>query len=165
VTSNTTTPSQFCHVTVPWSAGTQVKFSGSYPLPWDVQASATFQNLPGIPINSSYVASNAQVASSLGRNLASCGTAVTCTTTITLTNALTAPFSQFENRLNQLDVRFAKIVRVRGVRFNAMFDMYNLLNASTILTEVTTFSTTNTYLRPTSILAPRLFKFGVDISF
>src|SRR5262249_49939978 len=59
----------YCDVVPPWSAGTQIKLNGLYPLPWDTEVSAVFQNLPGIPISANYVATNAQVAPSLGRNL------------------------------------------------------------------------------------------------
>jgi hypothetical protein len=40
----------FCKQISPWRGQTQVKFATIYPLPWDLEAAATFQNLPGIPI-------------------------------------------------------------------------------------------------------------------
>lgn len=167
VTSTTTTPTQFCHYDIPWIEGTQVKFNGNYPLPWwGIQASFTYQNTPGYPFNTSYVATNAQIAPSLGRNLSACGTANPCNTTVTLTNALYSPYSVHEDRLNQLDLRLAKKFLIKeklGVKFN--FDVYNITNSSTILTEATTYNTTNSYLRPTSILGPRMFKLGTNVSF
>jgi hypothetical protein len=163
VSGNATTPTQFCHYVIPlWSGGGQVKFAASYPLPWwGVQTSATFQNLSGIPINTSYVATNAQIAPSLGRNLSS-GAA-----SETLSNALYSPFSQFEGRLNQLDLRFTKVFKPfkERVQIKANFDVYNIFNASTILAETTTYNPTNSYLKPTSILGPRMFKIGTNISF
>ena len=60
----------FCDVSPPWSAGTQVKFLVVYPLPWDLQTSATYQNIPGIQITATYPASSAEIAPSLGRPLA-----------------------------------------------------------------------------------------------
>ena len=50
---------QFCHNTPPFFRP-QFKFAGVYPLPWDLQASATFQSLPGVPYTASYAVSNAQ---------------------------------------------------------------------------------------------------------
>jgi hypothetical protein len=44
--------SQFCKITEPWAAQTQVKLSGSYPLPWGSTVSAVFQNLPATSANS-----------------------------------------------------------------------------------------------------------------
>jgi hypothetical protein len=44
----------FCRTVNPFSAQTQVKLSGVYPLPWwGIQASAAFQNLAGIPLAAS----------------------------------------------------------------------------------------------------------------
>ena len=86
-----------------------MKFSGVLPLPWDFQASAVFQNLPGVPVNTSYVATNAQIAPSLGRNLAACGASVTCNAAVTIP-ALYAPDTKFEHRLTQVDFRLTKIV-------------------------------------------------------
>lgn len=171
VISNTTTPTQFCHVTLSFQGQSQVKFAGSYPLPikrWHlngIQAALTYQNVAGYPFNTSYVATNAQIAQSLGRNLSACGSTNPCSTTVTLTNALYAPFSQAESRLNQTDLRFAKVFRAKRVSIKANFDVYNVFNANTIITENTTYSATNSYLRPTSILGPRLFKLGTNISF
>src|SRR5712691_629335 len=70
----------FCNVARPWSSSTQVKFSVVYALPWDFQASSIYQNIPGVPIRASYVATDAEIRPSLGRNLAACPsqTAATC---------------------------------------------------------------------------------------
>ena len=73
-----------CRVTPPWSAETQVKFLLVYPLPWDFRASAVYQNLPGLPVQASYVARNAEIAPSLGRNMGSCRGAAVCNATVTL---------------------------------------------------------------------------------
>ena len=62
-----------CHVVTPFKAQTQVKLNGSYPLPGDFVVSGTFQNLSGPPIEANYPATNAEIAPSLGRNLAACG--------------------------------------------------------------------------------------------
>jgi hypothetical protein len=159
---NPNTPAQFCSFTTPWGSESQMKASFSYPLPWSgIETSLVFQNLPGAPFNSSYVATNAQIASSLGRPPAS-GAA-----TVTLNNALYAPFSEAEGRLNQLDLRFTKVFKSMSdrLKIRANFDIYNIGNASTILGVNATYSTTTTYLRPTGILGGRLFKFGTSITF
>ena len=100
----------FCgDVPPPWSAGTQLKCAVIYPLPWwGLQPSVNVQNLPGAPILATYVAPNAEVARSLGRNLAACPTETgACTATANI--PLIAPFSQFEDRLTQVDLRITKI--------------------------------------------------------
>src|SRR5712691_9529371 len=90
----------FCQVSPPFLA--DLKLSGSYPLPWGgVQLSATIQSSPGSPMAATYVATNAQIAPSLGRNL-SAGANGTATT------QLVAPGTLFDDRLNQVDFRVTK---------------------------------------------------------
>jgi hypothetical protein len=146
----------FCHVTPPWSAGTQVKLNGIYPLPYDFQVSATFQNLPGLPITASETLTNAQVAPALGRNLAA-GTGGTVAV------GLIPPMTMFEDRLTQVDARVTKIVHVGAARFKAMVDLYNLFNANTIVNENFTYGTS--WLHPTALLGGRLLKFGAQFDF
>lgn len=64
---------RFCHNETPFLA--QYKFCGSYALPWDVQISGTLQSFGGGPIQASATFTNAQIAPSLGRSLASGATA------------------------------------------------------------------------------------------
>ena len=75
-------PIDQCHQEQPYL--TQVKFIGSFELPWQWNVSAAYQNnynttstapnlLPGQPrmgISANWVATNAQIAPELGRNLA-----------------------------------------------------------------------------------------------
>jgi hypothetical protein len=167
----------FCHVTNPFKGQTQLKLSGAYQLPWDLHVSGVFQNLAGVPVTGvpggqgqifgepieggSYVASNGSIAPSLGRNLGACGGRVPCTATATVN--LVAPYSAFENRLTQLDLRLSKVIPIRGVRVRGTFDAYNVFNANTILQTVTRVGPS--YLQPTRILAGRLFKFGAQVDF
>ncbi len=152
---------RFCRVILPFSGQTQVKFSGAYPLPWDLQASATFQYLPGIPITASYVARNAEIAPTLGRNLGQCGTRVVCTGTATV--EVIEPNTQFENRISQLDARLTRLFRVGRMRAQGIFDVYNVFNASPILAMTTRYG--SAWLQPNQILGGRLFKFGVQFDF
>jgi hypothetical protein len=162
LTSSSSTSTQFCEVTVPWTALTQIKLNGVYPLPWGTQLSAVLQNLPGVPINTSYAVSNSQVTASLGRNLGACGAAATCAATVTIPNIYT-PFSKFEDRLTQLDLRFTKIVRIGRAKIQGKFDIYNILNASTVLADTTAYGPL--WLKPTTVLGARLVKFGAQFDF
>jgi len=151
----------FCHVILPFASQTQLKFSGAYPLPWDFQASATYQNLPGISISSSFVATNAQIRPSLGRNLGQCGTSATCNATATID--LIEPNTVREDRIQQLDVRLSRIFTLGKMRLQGNFDIFNALNASPILSDNTRYGTS--WLQPTEILAARIVKFGAQLSF
>ena len=145
----------FCHVAPPFQ--TQVKAFVTYPLPWwGIRTSATYQSLPGPEILASYVATNAQVAPSLNRNL-SAGAAGTATIDL-------IPFGTvFGDRLNQVDFRLTKSVKVGRARIDPSLDLYNLFNASTILGINTRYGPS--WLTPTQILPGRLFKFGAQINF
>jgi hypothetical protein len=162
----TTGPSastEFCRITLPFEGQTQVKVSGSYPLPfWGLQTSATFQSLPGIPITANYVATNAEIAPSLGRDLGQCRGVVPCTGTVTIAN-LFAPNTVFDDRLNQVDLRLSKRINIARTRVTAMFDVYNLLNASTITSLNTRYG--SQWLQPLAILPARLFKVGAQVDF
>lgn len=153
-----TTPhtKEYCDVLPPWSASTQVKFSGAVPLPYDFQVATTYQNLPGIPYSGTATFTNAQVVGSLNRSLSSGANG-------TISVPLIAPSTLFEDRIQQLDFRFSRIFRIRGKRFAPEFDIYNAFNASPILSVNNTFGPL--WRTPTQILSGRLLKFGAQLSF
>jgi len=152
---------RFCRVTLPFAGQTQLKISGAYPLKWDVEASATYQDLPGIPMTASYVVGNAEARASLGRNFGACGAAATCTATSTV--ELIEPNTLREPRIRQLDVRVSKRLRIGRYRVQGNFDAYNALNASSILSINTRYGAA--WRQPTEILAARTFKLGATFSF
>ena len=135
---------------------TQVKFNGSYPLPWDFQVSGVFQSIPGIPISASYVATNAQVQPTLGRPLS--GNAATVTI-----NNIIEPQTMFEGRINQLDLRLTRTFRFGRNRLRGNFDLYNVLNANSILGINTRYGPS--WQQPTSVLDARLIKLSAQLSF
>jgi hypothetical protein len=146
----------YCDVVPPWSAATQIKFSGTIPLPYQFQAAVTYQNLPGIPYYGSFVFRNPDIAPSLGRNLSAGANA-------TVTVDLIPPQTLFEDRIQQLDFRFSRNFRISGKRVEPQFDVYNALNASPILSVNNSYGTA--WRTPTQILAGRLLKFGVKVTF
>jgi hypothetical protein len=156
-----TSAPHYCHNAPAFGSQAQLKLSGVYPLPAQLQVSATYQDLPGLPILASFVATNAQIAPSLGRNLAACGAAATCTSTATVD--LIEPNTMFEDRIRQVDLRFSRTFAVRQARLKGMFDVYNVFNASPILSMTTRYGAA--WLQPSLILGGRLLKFGVQIDY
>jgi hypothetical protein len=150
------TGTTYCDVLPPWSADTQVKFSGTIPLPHQFQAALTYQNLPGIPYYGSFVFRNGDIAPSLGRNLAAGANG-------TVTVDLLPPQQQFEDRIQQLDFRFARNFRWGNRRFEPEFDIYNALNASPILSVNNSYG--GAWRTPTQILSGRTLKFGAKMTF
>lgn len=147
-----------CHVAPPIQ--TQAKAIMIYPLPWfGIQTSASFQSVPGPMLLANYTATNAEVAPTLGRNLAAgaAGTVVV---------PLVAPGTMYGDRLNQVDFRTSKIVRFGGSRrFQAFFDLYNALNANPIITYSSSVTITPVWPAPQKILQGRLAKIGFQFDF
>ena len=160
-TANSWSSSEFCRVSRPWSAGTQVKFLIVYPLFWNLQTSATYQNIPGIPITATYPAPNSQIAPSLGRNIGSCRGAATCTSN--LNTELVAPNTRFEDRLQQLDLRVTRRVQIGRTTVLGNFDIYNMLNGSAILSQNAGYG--SQWLVPYETMGGRMFKFSAQFEF
>jgi hypothetical protein len=149
----TTRPLERCEQNNGWRTG--VSGLASYTIPKvDVQISGTYQNQPGNQINANVVNFSA-ANTSLGRaytgapagrgfNLAPAG-------------------EVFIERLNQIDFRVAKLFRVANTRTSINFDLYNITNSNSVLTENQTFSAA--WRTPQSILLPRLFKISAQFDF
>lgn len=131
------------------------KLSGAYTLPYDVQISGFWQNLPGVPILATWNAPVSAIEPSLGRPLAGgAGTAEV---------HLIAPGTLFADRLNQLDVRVSKIFRLdAGREVRLMLDAYNLLNDDAPLAVNDTYG--SQWQVPESILLARFVKFGAQFT-
>jgi hypothetical protein len=156
-----------CHVQTPFL--TQIKVGASYTLPWDVQVSGTLQNFQGPAIVANVTFTNAQIAPSLGRNLSS-GTTVTLNVfpgTSSLTSGSTGNGAAvYGDRLNEVDLRLAKTIKVGAHRIKGMVDLYNVLNINTVTLVNNTWGTTgSSWLTPTGIALARLVKLGVQIDF
>jgi hypothetical protein len=71
-------------------------------------------------------------------------------------------------RRTEVDMRFAKILRIGGTRLDVGVDVYNLFNSNATTTYQQTFLYTNsgaTWLDPTAILGPRLARFNATMTF
>ena len=131
----------------------QVKGLASYVVPRiGVLISGTIQSSPGSQLGANFNAPNATVAASLGRSLS--GNAANTTLNIVESG------KQWGERINQLDVRFAKILRFGSTRTNISIDLFNALNSNPGTAYTQTFGAT--YLAPTAILSARFAKFSMQ---
>jgi hypothetical protein len=73
----------------------------------------------------------------------------------------------YGDRLNQLDLRFGKVLRTGPLRSVISVDVYNAFNSNAVLTENATYrdTTLSGWRIPTSILPARFVKFGVQLDF
>jgi hypothetical protein len=144
----------YCHVEGTFL--TQVKFVASYTIPRvDLQVSANIQSLPGPEILSTFTATNAIIAPSLGRNLSGGANNVTVD--------LIEPRTMFGERLSMVNMRFGKILRFGRTRATAHVELNNVLNASTILTQNNSFGPA--WQQPVTILPARFVKVGLGLEF
>ena len=147
------TPTQ-CKVVLPFL--TDVRGLVVYTVPKiDVQLSSTLQSRPGPEIPAVWNVPSAIVAQSLGRPLAGNQANVPV-------NVLN-PGDVFGDRITQVDLRIAKLLRFGRTRTNMGIDVYNLLNSNVPLTYVTTYGTT--WGNPNSILDARFVKLSAQIDF
>lgn len=80
------------------------------------------------------------------------------------------PGQIYGERINTLDMRVAKVMRVKGTRASIGVDFYNLTNANTPTTFEAAYAfpsatTVNRWLFPTAVLQPRFVRFNVQFDF
>ena len=142
---------------------TKLTALGSYTVPKvDVLVSGTLRSDQGAPLAANWNAPVALVSAALGRPAAVVGTTVPI--------SLVAPGQVWGDRVNALDLRFAKILRFGRTRNTIGIDVYNVTNSGAILTYNQTFNPATTtgsqaWMAPLSVLTPRFLKIGVQIDF
>jgi hypothetical protein len=149
-------PMEYCNIV--GKLRTQVKGLAAYTIPViDVSVAATLQNIPGQEMFATWAVPNATAAPLLGRSLA--GNAAN------ISLNLLPPQRFYQPRTNQLDLRFAKILRYGKTRSQIMFDLYNATNSNTVQTFNQNYSPTGSWPVPTSILSARLAKISAQVDF
>jgi hypothetical protein len=161
-----------CDVTENWT--TVFRGLASYTLPKiGVLVSASMRSLEAIPgggvatnggsLAANYVVPNTVIQDALGRLPANA--IPSGTTTVNLLN----PGQLYSvERMNLVDMRFAKILRFGGSRTDVGVDLYNLFNTNVTTAYQQTYEyRTNgaAWLTPTAIAAPRLARLHVTFNF
>ena len=147
-------PAQNCYVETPFLM--QYRGLGAFTIPKiDVRISGTFQSKPGVQLAANYNVPTSIAAASLGRPLS--GNAANVAVNIV------APGALYGDRINQIDFRVAKIVKLGRTRTQVGLDLYNALNSSAIQTYNQTFG--SAYLTPTLVLPARFVKISAQVDF
>jgi hypothetical protein len=147
-------PAGFCHQESPFL--TQYKGLASYTLPWyGVRLSGTFQSLPGPQIVATNVYNNANrlTLTTLGRPFTAAQSTV----------STIEPGTAYGDRLNQIDLRFTKIINVGRGRLDLNVDVYNAFNSDAVLAEIGTIGPI--WRLPTNVIQPRFVKFAARWDF
>ena len=137
---------------------TRVTGLAAYTVPKvDVLLSTTFRSDQGNPLQANYVVTSAQVAQTLGRPLSG--------NTPSITVNLLEPGAQWGDRINEFDLRVAKVLRFGRTRSNVGVDIYNLLNSAAVLTYNQSFTPGGRWLVPTTVMTSRFAKVSASIDF
>jgi len=155
--------SRACRQDLPYRP--DLKLSGSYRLPYDVQFSGTFQFTRGVQTGGAAPSILAQWATAASNT--TLGRAFSQNAATRTWNLLPVGENYGFYNLKQLDLRASKAVKFGQFRTRFDFDAYNVLNNNWPFTVSNTFSTTGTsqWLRPTNVLQSRFFKVGVNFDF
>jgi hypothetical protein len=146
----------YCRVVEPFFTLTSFRGLTTYVVPKiDLQVSGTWRSDPGPELAANYVVTNAIALPSLGRNLSSGNVTVN----------LVEPGTLYGARINNIDMRIAKILRFRGTRAQVGVDIYNVLNTDVVTLYNNGYSPTGTWLTPTAILPARYARFNMQFDF
>jgi hypothetical protein len=126
----------------------------------DIQVSGTWRSDPGDELRADYVVTSAVAQPSLGRPLSSGNVTVNLIPRGTLYGA----------RVNNMDLRLAKIFRFRGTRAQFGADVYNLLNTDVVTTynngySAPTATQGSIWLTPNAILPARYVRLNMQLDF
>jgi hypothetical protein len=139
---------RFCHQLPPFRS--LYKFSAGSPIPFGMHLSASFQARPAVSQAGNYTVNSAIAG-------------VPLTGGGTLTVNLVDPTTRFYDYVNQFDARVARSFRLGRGRLQGFVEIFNLLNASTVLTVNENFG--STWLRPQIIAQGRRLQLGGQIDF
>ena len=142
----------FCRAEDNWL--TNLSLSGSYTFPYDIDVSAAFFSRPGPRREAIYAIPPAEAAAALGRPTTVQGPRLN----------ILPPGTVFGDTLNQMDLRFAKLIDLgTGGNLRASFDIYNLFNANAVSREQAAFGAA--YLTPIGLQPGRLAKVSFQFNF
>jgi hypothetical protein len=157
----------FCDVTPAWwdGVGSQAKIQVIYPLPHAFTVSASYKNLPGIPVTAEVP--DALARNNLGRPLNAPNTVYQILPSPNAGSTALAS-SKYDDRLNEVDTRFSRTFTVGKAKIQAIAEIYNIFNnrpSQGNNNRYTPAGTPQGWLTPGVLLGGRLFKFGTQINY
>ena len=158
VTCDVTDPNQLrgCDAEQPFV--TQVKLTGTFPLPYALRFSAVFQSMPGMR--------ETRTANNDGDNVVNYIVSRTVVPNLTLaqiTTRLNEPGTEFLDRNNQLDISFTRDIGVGRFVLKPQLDLFNVFNVSPVTNQVSTFGPQ--LGQPLTILPGRLLRVGIRMNY
>jgi hypothetical protein len=157
-------PREFCDLQTPFLS--VVKGLATYTIPHvNLEVAGTFQSKPTVgqnfpSIGSESLAANWLVPGSLIQP--SLNRPLSGGNVVTFVN-IVKPGTLYGSRINQVDMRVAKLLRFEQRRLNIALDFYNIFNSNVADSFTQTYGAT--WLAPLSILPARFAKLGVQFDF
>jgi len=148
---------RFCDAVPPFR--TTFKMSAAYQLPYDFQLSGSYVATPGPNVNANYTVT----AAIAGRPIIG-----STSNAQTISVNLNQPNTVFLDYKKQLDLRVARTFRFNRYRVQGFADIFNALNAGTVLRVNETYGSnpaTNAWRTPLTIMDARYVRFGLQMSF
>ncbi|MBI4477569.1 MAG: TonB-dependent receptor, partial [Acidobacteria bacterium] len=141
----------------------QFKLSGSWPLPFGVTFSGSFQSVQGSTSSMTMAITRGST-----RYPSTCPApcpagAIILPTTFnpaTLTVQLVDQDTVYTERINQLDLKLSKTFRFGRINVTPAFEVFNTLNSDAVVSYVSTNVLAASYRRPNSILQGRMIGVG-----
>jgi hypothetical protein len=158
----------------------QLKLAGSYPLPYGIQLSASFQSNESPDSTRTFVANRSTNPASSSRYPADCPApcpagAIILDPTVFFQASVTLPLQPAAatrvERINQLDFKVQKNFKVQRFTVSPVLEVFNVNNSDAIISYVSTNyllrNVTNqalgSYLKPNSIMQPRMIGLGATV--
>jgi hypothetical protein len=126
----------------------QLKIAGTYPLPGGVRFSGALQSNTGLPLTRVLTVTTALVPG---------------LTQVTQAVDLVERGSVRLERMNLLDLRFERMIKLGKMQLSPVADIYNVLNSNVSTSEVTAVGTS--LGRPSAILDGRFMRLGAKLNF
>jgi hypothetical protein len=149
---------RFCDNAPPFR--TVLKASTSYEFKYGVQASASYYGTPGSDVAANYTVTGAIAGRPISGGVGDTSNQIVVN--------LIEPNTLFLDYINQLDARVGKTFRFGRFQAQGFVDVFNVLNAGTVLSVVTTYGAnpaTRTWMNPASLMAGRTVRFGTQWEF
>jgi hypothetical protein len=150
----------FCSYSPGFFAQNQYKLVASYPLPYEIKISGTFQSNSGPVVTNPPAFIQPGVLANYTVTSAIAGISLTNGTIVV---PLIEPGTMFGERRNQVDLRVGRSFVTGRLRWSANLDVYNLLNASYVISENPTYGPA--WRRPTAVSIGRVGQISVQMSF
>jgi hypothetical protein len=162
----------------------QFKIAGSYPLPWGVQLSGSFQSNPSpngtVGITAASIQTTTYMAATASsRYPANCPSPCPAGALIlpsgflgagtanSINIPLVAPNAYQLERINQLDLKVQKTFRVNRVQISPQFEVFNVNNSDAVISVSTGGVGNNVlssnYLYANSVMQPRILGVGASV--